>query len=312
MPYFQSSSKKGFALSIVLWIVAALLFGIATLATFSKDTIMLSKGLQQKLQTQLQVEDIFESLKFYVMTAHYDNNSLLNSALNDFKYKFPKKIIVDGRWYAINKDINISVTDTSGLINVNYSGAKNIAFVLTDKDQRQLRYTIVDSIKDWKDKDNVVSLNGAENSKYELQKELNYKIRNNPDIQSVSELRLINGIDAIPETKWKNLKSKFYYGNGAIVNLALIDSKYLAYILNINNIEANALVDLRKKNLKKFINSVYKLKTFDDEMMGFYQEREYKIKIVVKLENATSWLTSIIDFDKTEDHPYTVISYKLL
>jgi len=312
MPYIRSSRKRGFALSIVLWIVAALLFGIATLSSLSKDTIGLSKGLQKKLKTELTAEDVLESFKFYLLTASYDNNSLQNATLDDFRYKFPKKLIVDGRWYAISRDINISITDVSALLHVNYASPKSIAFILTDNDQRQLRYTIADSLKDWKDKDNSVSLNGAENSKYELQKGVNYKIRNNPAIQSVAELRLVNGIDAIAEKKWKKLKQNFYYGNGSAINLTLISAKYLAYILKLNSIEANALVNVRKQDLQKFIESVNKLKTFDDDMMGFFQSRAYKIKVVVNFKGARSVLTTIIDFRKTRDHLYTVISYKLL
>ncbi len=312
MSYIQSSSKKGFALSIVLWIVTALLFGIATLSSLSKNTINLSKGLQEKLKTELTAEDVLESFKFYLLTASYDNNSLQNATLDDFRYKFPKKLIVDGRWYAISRDINISITDVSALLNVNYAPSESIAFILSDNDQRQLRYTIADSLKDWKDKDNTVSLNGAENSKYELQKRVNYKIRNNPAIQSVAELRLVNGIDSIADEKWNKLKENFYYGNGSMVNLALISPKYLAYILKLNTIEANALIELRKKNLKKFIQNVYKLKVFNSDAMGFYQSREYKITIAVKSKNTKSILTTIINFRKTRDYLYTTISYKLL
>ena len=307
MPSTQSS-KKAFALSLVLWIVAALLFGAATLALLSKDTLTLTKGVKEKLHTKMVANDVFEALKFYVMTADYDNNSLYNSALENFKYKFPKHLIVDGREYKLSKNIEISVTDTSMLVNVLTASAESIAYLATSPSQTQLRYTIEDSLKDWRDKDNVVRLNGAEASRYDAAS-LSYTIRNANAVQNPEELKLVNGFRSMSPEAFNTFSEKLYYGVGSPANLALVDSKHLAYILALDATTAQTLVAIREENLLKFIMSVRHLKIFDDELMGLHLSKQFRVKIKVSSENATTLLRVIIDFQKRNNRLYTIISY---
>ena len=247
------SNKKAFALSIVLWIVAALLFGIATLSVLSKDTFSLTKGVNSKLKTQLMAEDVLEALKFYVITADYTHRSLINNNLSDFDYIFPNEMILDNRWYKVGENIQIRIMDTSAMLNILKTSPQTIGTLSTTEHNRQKRYVINDSITDWKDKDNSVSLNGAEESRYRAIKGVKYKIRNSAAIQHVQELKLINGIDSMDEDEWQNLKNRLYYGNGNVANLTLADSKYMAYLLGINESEAEALADSREVDLEKFV-----------------------------------------------------------
>lgn len=299
-------NKKAFALSIVLWIVAALLFGAATLALLAKDTFLLTEGVEAKLKTQLMVEDVLEAFKFYELTADFDNNSLINPNLNDFKYNFPTKMIVDGRWYKVGDNVELSITDASSLLNTMKTSSELIASIVGS--DRQEIYTIGDSIKDWRDKDNIVSLNGAEASKYELQNSAQFKIRNSNSIQSVDEFRLINGIDKLTDSRWNDLKDRFFYGNGCVTNLSLIDSKYLSVLLHINTSKAESLIQEREINIDKFQTLIMKLKSYNDENnMGFHIAREFKIQIRSNIGLATSTLEAIIDFRRRQKRQYVVI-----
>jgi len=306
MQYTQLN-KKGFALSIVLWIVAALLFGAASLALLAKDTQMLSSAINDKLKTELIAEDILEVFKFYEITADYDSRALINRQFTDFKYKFPVKIIADGRIYKLAKDIEISITDTSSMVNSLKSTPDFIAYFSTNKSQRQLFYTIKDSIIDWRDKDNIVSLNGAEASRYELQKSVKFKIRNANAIQSVAELRLINGFNSLSDTRWKQLKKNFYYANGTVPNLSLANEKTLAYLLKMNNSQANSLIQTRKTDLNKFIHEVYFSKSYDDTTMGLSLSKQFLISITATVGLATTRLSSIIDFRGSANLQYETI-----
>lgn len=299
---FIQSSKKAFVLSIVLWIVAALLFGGVTLALLSKDTLLLSRGVKDKLQTRLIAEDIFELFKLYVVTANYDNNSLINDNLNNLKYKFPNRLIVDNRWYALAKNIQIRVQDTSSLLNAFKTPSSIIASLASS--QRQERYVIDDSLTDWRDKDNIVSLNGAEASRYKQG-----FIRNSNSIQSSTELKLINGINSLSNENWNSLKKRLYYGDGNIVNLALVDSKYLSIILKINESYAEALVKMREQDMQKYILLVNKMKTFDEENMGFFLSKQFRIEIKVTLGEAISRLQCIISFQDLKNKQYSIIKY---
>lgn len=304
-------TKNGFALSIVLWIVAALLFGIATLATLAKDNQLLTSGVHQKLKTQLIAEDILESLKFYILTADYDSSSFINTNLSNIKYKLPDKITVDNRWYSINKNIQIRIQDTSSMINVLRIPEKLIAFIATKKEQRQLQYVIADSIKDYKDTDNVVSLNGAESSTYERIKNVNYKIRNSPALQHPQELRLINGIDTLNNEKWEQVKDKLYYGRFSSANIMLIDYRYLSYILKIDESYAKLLIDIRNNNTDKFIKIIQKLDNYDSQDVTFSLSKQLNIEIKVSYKKATTILNSMMNFEKSNKKLLTVINYKI-
>lgn len=305
----KNKFKKAFALSIVLWIVAALLFGIATLLSFTKDTIYLSKGVKNKIITNLEAEDILETLKYYILTADYNNQEFINDTLRNFTYSMPVKIAVDNRWYKISDDIMFRVQDLSALINLFYLNPDEAAFVATSPNERQKRYIMADSIRDWEDKDNIPNLNGAEASKYELKENQGFKPRNNPDIQHVEELRLINGFDKIDDKKWKKLKKLFYFGAGSRVNLLLLSPKHLAYFLKIRPSYAQSLLNIKNEDVTKFIRTVSTFKNFNDETMGFYLSKELKIEIIVKSKNARTHLLCHIDFNRLNNKLYTVYEY---
>lgn len=303
--------KKAFILSIVLWIVAALLFGTVALATLSKDTLFLTRGLNDKLYSELIAEDILEILKFYITTAEHDYISYKNSLLKDINYNLPDRLIADGRLYELGKNIKIRLHNTSGMVNILNPNAKLIASLATTKTQRQERYTIEDSINDWVDSDNAVSLNGAEQSRYDANQDVNYKVRNSQAIQSIYEFKLIKGIKDLSVNEWNELKNRFYFGNSSVVNLAIVDAKFLSSVLNINLSKALDYIKLREDNLDKYMKLISSEKSFNEDTMGFYMSKQLKIEIDVVHGNARSILKTIIDFDQTKDLLYSTQHYEL-
>lgn len=311
MRCIQSTNKNAFVLSIVLWIVAAILIGITAISIFSRDSITLSKELNYKLKTRLRSQDILEVIKYYVLTANYDNISLINQDFTNFTYKIPSRIILDGRWYAIDKFSKISLQDTASMVNVLTYPAQIIAALATTNQQKPLSYTIEDSIKDWRDKDNFTRLNGAENSTYTTQKNKKFKARNADAIQDKAELRLINGIDKLSKKQWNKLKERIYFGRSSGVDLALIDAKYLAYLLDISDSYAKTLIELRQEDINKFIKQVSNLKKFEYGLMGFSIAHQYKIKIITKIGDATTQIQTLIDFNPTIKKIFTMENYEI-
>lgn len=307
----RCSSKNAFVLSIVLWIVASILVGVTAIAMFSKDSVSLSRKLNDKLQTRLLAQSVLEALKFYIATANFDNNSLMNSNFTNFAYKLPKKIVLDGRPYLVDKNTTIQLQDTSSLVDVLTYPSDIIAFLATTPTQRALRYTISDSIADWRDTDNTTRLNGAENSTYKFKKKVTYKARNANAIQDTQELRLINGIATLPEPQWQKLKNILYYGRTGGVNLALINSHYLSFLLQIDDSYAKTLTDIRDKDMNKFIKIVSKSPKYNENYMGFYISKQFKIKIVVNKSGTRSILKTLIDFQPTQRQEWTTESYNM-
>ena len=298
----MTSSKKGFALSLVLWIVAALLLGVALLVSFSKDTLIITKGVKEKLEANIEARSTLEQLKFYILTGNYDSIAISNNLT-----PFPSKIYLDARKQKIG-DVTITLSDLSGKINLFYPSPSMVATIASDG-KRELFYTMRDSLKDWLDKDNIVNLNGAEQAYYKLQANKAYLPRNAPAIQSVDELWLIKGFENLSNQQKKRLKKNFYaITTGAGINLALLSPLYLSKLLHLNTIELDTLLKLKKEDIEKFKEVVRKNKYYNDEYMGFYPSLKIEINIVVKKENATATFHTIIDFNKGMQ----VYSYEIL
>ncbi len=293
------SSRSAFALSLVLWIVAALLLGVALLVSFSKDTLEITKGVKEKLTTRLKAESALEELKYYLVTGKPDNTGISNNLS-----AFPKKIVLDGRVYKTG-NIEFSITDLSAKMNIFHPSPDLIASVAADN-KRELLYTMRDSLKDWVDKDNVVSLGGAERAYYKLQAERNYTPRNSPAIQSLDELWLIKGFDTLSAKKRNQLKQYFRdVTTGSNINLLLIKPLYLAKLLHFNSNEVESLVKLRKTDLQKFMAIVQKNKYFDDDYMRSVLSYKVEISLSVHTKYATTKLHTVIDLkDKNTIRTY--------
>lgn len=301
-------SKRAFAFSISMWIIASLLFATVVILRFSKDELMLSQGLNAKIQTQMMAQDILELLKFYIPTADYTSTTLKNRLLENLPYALPKEIIADGREYKLSSEITLSLKDTSGMVNVTYGSDKSIAELLTEQENEELKHILKSSLKDWRDEDNVAQNNGAEQSNYRSE---NSKVivRDNKAIQDIHELSLIRGFNQVD---FKTIEENLYYGRGTMLNLMLINnSRYLAWLFQIDDREAKNLLELRAEDIKRFQKAVSKYPTYDDNYMGFYLSKQFVVTIIVKKKRAKSILKSIIYFKSLNDRPYIIISYIL-
>ena len=307
MPYMKS--RKGFALSIVMWIVAALLLGIVLILNLSKESLTLTKGVQDKLVARLQAQSYLEVLKYYVITADFDSYKLIND-VDVVSYKLPKQIVLDGRDYNLTKNVTVSMRDASSMVNLFYPNEQTIA-ALASQENSALYYTIKDSIKDWKDADSEVGLNGAEDEYYKKKKDVFYKTRNYPALQSVDELRLIKGIDTLSQKKFDKLKTYIYSSqNGAVVDLALVDPEYFSKLLHVDIETAQEMVNLKYSNYAKFVNLIRKNRYFD-ESMGFGLSFNIFIKLKVKVGDAIVYLETFVDFRKNKYRDLTTDSYRI-
>ena len=308
MPYMKS--KDGFALSIVMWIVAALLLGIALILTLSKDSLQLTKGVQEKLTAREQAQDYLEVVKYYVMTANFDSFKLIND-LPMAIYKLPKEIVLDGREYTLSKNVTLSMRDASSMVNLFYPN-ENIIAALANQGDDTLYYTIKDSIKDWKDKDSEVSLNGAEDAYYKKQKNVFYAPRNYPALQDIDELRLIKGIDTLSEKEFDKLKTYIYSSQkGAVIDLALIDANYLSKLLHVDKEVAQKMMSEKYNNYTKFVNLIRKNPYYKDDSMGFGLSFNILIKVKVKVGDARIVLETFIDFKNNKFRDTTTEMYKI-
>lgn len=299
MNYYICKSRKGFALSLTLFIVAVLLLATVTIARFTKEELEITNGLSNKIQTDIMVNDAFEILKFYIPTSKKGSISLTNSLnFNIEPYNIPASIIVDGREYNLSKNLSISIKDTSGMINIMYEGAIGVASLFSSlkKEQEYLSHTL----EDWRDEDNSRKLYGEE----EYQ---NYPTRNNRAMQNIYELKLVKGYENF---SIEELNKNLYYGRGNGLNLALIKSpSYLAKILDIELSKANELIELREKSLKDFISTIQKSPNYVDIYMTFYISNQFLVLIKAHQGNAYSILKVLINFKSLKNRAFSIERY---
>ena len=297
--------KQAFAFSITMWIIASLLFATVVILRFAKDEVGLSRGLNDKLQTQLVAESVLASLKFYVPTADYTLTSLKNNLLLDRAYPLPNEIVVDGREYNLTKNITISLKDTSSMLHVMSGSSSMISKALSSQKNDKLSYILKNSLDDWRDEDNVPKINGAEQSTYRslAQKVI---VRNTAAIQDIHELKLIRGFK---EIDFINIKSNLYYGRGSSMNLMLINNKrYLAFLLGTDENFIVNMLELRETEPLKFRKTISSLANYDDDYMGFWLSKQFYISIKVQQGKARSILNTTISFKLLNERPYITIS----
>lgn len=293
-----------------MWIVAALLLGIALLLNLSRENLALTKGVQDKLSARLQAQSYLEVIKYYVLTANYNSVALLNN-VSVGGYKLPKKIVLDGREYNLSNHAVFSMQDVSSMINLRYPYPHIIA-VLASHGDRVLYSTMKDSIADWIDQDNAVRLNGAEAAYYLKKKHVRYHPRNYPMLQSVEEIRLIRGVDTLSPSRFDWLKRYLYFlPRGATVNPALIDTYYLSKLLQIDFQTAQKLIALKDTDYNKFEKIIEHTPSFDENYMGFTPSFHIKLSIKVTIGDSRVVLETLIDFIQNQFREITTDYYRI-
>ena len=127
--------------------------------------------------------------------------------------------------YPAGQDLVVRVYDHAGKINLNRINLQDMQTLVThwlggfEADPEQVQELLA-AWTDWTDLNELEGINGAENDYYEELENGGYTPRNNPELDSVDELRLIRGFDELLEGV--NLEAAFtIYGNGRRINLNL-------------------------------------------------------------------------------------------
>lgn len=175
------SPQHGIALVVVLWLVALLaLMAVSQSAAVRTETLV--------------VGNLVESAR--ARAAAYAG---LQLAIAELAKPLPaRQISSDGSVYGLRFDaaqLFISISEESGKVDLNAAPATLLSKLLAATGvEEERRLALVDAIQDWRDRDNLRRLNGAEEEEYRLAG-LAYGPGNAP-FQSLEELALVLGVDA--------------------------------------------------------------------------------------------------------------------
>ena len=141
-------------------------------------------------------------------------------------------------YYPLQENITVRIFDHGGKINLNRIPRRNMQLLIEkrlggqDADPEEVQ-NLLTAWTDWTDLNDLEGLNGAEVEYYESL-EQPYTPRNNPELDTVEEIRHIRGFDELFEGL--NLQAAFtIYGNERTVNLNLATREAMELLPGLDN-----------------------------------------------------------------------------
>jgi general secretion pathway protein K len=241
-------SGRGIALILVLWIVVVLSMAALSLSLLTRTEALTTLAFKEELENKFFAE---AGLRRGIMELFYRQANRNRQAVLEGFEVFQS----DGRSYTAeigDGHYRLRITEESGKINLNTLSENNgiiLANLLMNNGvPENTAAIIVDSILDWKDKDKLHRLNGAEDDYYQsLPKP--YKTKN-ADFDSVEELIFVRGMTgAILQG---NRESKgilpfcTVFSNGDKINLDAAPIEVLKAIPGMTNEMIQRIVDYRE------------------------------------------------------------------
>jgi general secretion pathway protein K len=173
--------QRGFALVLVLWLVALLTIVAASFATHSKVETRLTGNAIDALRSRLLAQ------------------SGLNRAIIELMVSDPaQRWQTDGKVYQVETaqgSLSLLIRNSSGLLDLNRSSRDQLVrlFALIAEDVQE-REALADRLSDWRDSDDMRHLNGAEDADY---RSAGYRHTTaGRDLVSIDELAYVMGFDA--------------------------------------------------------------------------------------------------------------------
>jgi general secretion pathway protein K len=181
---FQRQARQqhqGFALILVLWVIALMTIMAASFAQNMRRETLLISNIRDNAQAQAYAE---AGLAYTQL--------MLISGDEELRWRG------DGGLYQLNYNdiqIRVKIFEESGKIDINQAeeSTLNAVFEGVTDDELQVG-SLVNALLDWRDNDDEVRAQGAEKDQY-LHQGLNYQPRNKP-FQTLEELQLVLGFNA--------------------------------------------------------------------------------------------------------------------
>jgi len=300
--------NKGFALSFTIWIVAILSLLAALYLNYGKSTVYKSGKLQDKLALSIQAESMVELFKFYLATGKFVENRVENRIIDSSVSSLPSHVLIDASPIVLHNS-TITLQDSAGLVSLYDTNtiAKYLAYGTYKK------YDIIkDSLEDWLDIDDFMTLNGAEKRFYK-QKGKSYTVRNGKYFAGTEELILVNGISDFNLSKKRELESHLVASDKIQYNLFTLKHNILQRKYNLSKSDMEQLIKVKQKGLEQFrllFNSLNRT-PLDFEIDSFYPSGTLLGKVVTSHKNVKEEINFLIDFRVSQEtRSFEVLYYK--
>lgn len=282
MPYFYVTNQRGIALIQVLIISIILtMLGIYISHTV-RSQVAAASLMQDAFHVNLLGENIESELLFTLLTnkryAGRTSDSILVQNWNFY-----------GQPFSYGESTQITIQDMSSLISLNYMN-KRLATRLFEQlgfQGHEVR-TFLDSLSDWKDKDDLKRLNGAEDDYYHS---INIEGPRNGFLQSMDEVISIKQGDLLTPAQWNK-----YFSLSLVSKFNPLNAPQEILKAFLNNDEAfDTVLELRKQGQLSSLRFYQATGIEEDDGITFRTGRILKIKIVTKKQNIQFSKSFIVD-----------------
>ncbi len=186
------NSESGVALIIVLWVMAVLIVISLSFSVMARTEVFSTMTFKEQVINKYLAEAGMQRAIMEIFYRNINKNKQIN--FDEEKY-----FRTDGTFYSLevnNGYYKLRITDESGKININAmndtTGIILNNLLVNSGVEKETADTIVDSILDWKDADNLTRLNGAEDDYYSKLPNP-YKAKNG-NFDTLEELLLVKGV----------------------------------------------------------------------------------------------------------------------
>lgn len=265
-------SQRGIALIQVL-IIAIILTMLGIFINQSvREQVRITSTIQNSQQANVFIETIEAELLHALLTnkryRDIDSDNVYAKNWNFYNQKFSPQ-----------DNVQIELQDLNGLLSLNYmnQSAASRLFEELGHEGDKVR-TFFDSLKDWKDKDDLKRLNGAESDYYE---KLDKQVPRNGYLQSMAELLSIRSSEFLPKEEWQK-----YFSLGLVSRFNPLNAPDLLLKAFLNDERTwQQVIELRSQNQLNML-AFYRLTGVDaSEAITFTTGRLIKVNIMVNLEN---------------------------
>jgi len=174
-------ANKGFALIVVLWVVTLLTIMASSFALTIQRETTITGALKEKAEAAALAEAGINYATLMLLNNDSEQQWQANSSLYEIEFA--------------GRRIRMLIADESGKININHASKEQLQQLFTSLGvDESVADSLSDAVLDWRDKNDLHRINGAELSQYE-EAGLNYSPRNG-QFKSIDELQMVLGMTA--------------------------------------------------------------------------------------------------------------------
>ncbi|NWF55267.1 MAG: general secretion pathway protein GspK [Syntrophaceae bacterium] len=197
IPQSIGSDRKGVALVMVLWVITILSVVVLEFCFAMRTEVNITRNYQEDIRLYAVARGTVERTLAELIFKHDARvQQLRRTPLEGEVPPENREWVTDGREYRVSfegAEGIVRVTGESGKVNLNNVSDSMLRRIMAALGlEGEARDIVVDSIQDWRDPDDFVRVNGAENEYYQSLKEP-YDCKNG-NFDSVEELMLVRGI----------------------------------------------------------------------------------------------------------------------